>query len=142
MVCRHLLYNSGKDMKHFSHLFTESSNVCIKLLFIINMNTKKFLDLCIIDELNFVFFFSSLELRIRWHLSEFIFVQLFENYSNSFSAHICSLLRSNWRLLSQKYGVLSSSCAVELTFFVRRTCLMYFYWKVKVAVRIPWGRPF
>ena len=57
----------------FLHLFARSFNVRIKLLIITNMNTKKFLDLCTVDNLP-VKFFSSLKLRIRG-----------DNCQNSFS---------------------------------------------------------
>ena len=144
LVCRHVLYNLRKGTKLFPRLFTKSFYVCIKLSFIINVNTKTFLDfvLLITSPLSSIFLFSLLELRIRWHLSEFVFMQLFKKHSNRSSAHIWSLLRSTLRFLSQKYGVLSSAYAAKLTSFCSKNMSNVFILKSKGPSIDPWDTPF
>ena len=144
LVCRHVLYNLRKGTKLFPRLFTKSFYVCIKLSFIINMNTKTFLDfvLLITSPLSSIFLFSLLEWRIRWHLPEFIFLSLSGNYSNSFSANIWSLLRSTSMFLSQKYVLLSSAHAAKVTCVCSKNMSNVFIFKSKGPSMDPWDAPF
>ena len=105
------------------------------------MNTKKFLELCIVDNLSVKFFFLMFFITTKNKVT-FVRIHFHIIIWNSFSTHIWSLLRSTSRFLSVKYGVLLSVFAAKLASFFSKNMDNVFVLQSKIPSMDPWGKLF
>ena len=109
------------------------------------MNTKAFLDLCMVDNLYVKFHFLIFIIRTKNKVT-LARIQFLYNYLKTIQIVLVQIseayLRSTLRFLSQKRDVLSSAYAAKLPSFCSKNMSNVFILESKDSSMDPWGTPF